>query len=262
MDKSVAGVLRKGRDRLERLVGVRLSRESFSSWIDHRIASLLQSRVKNRIRHVDEMKLHRSFQGALELLLDQSNGEPIGDYLEFGVYNGTSMICMHQVLRELKLDGPRLIGFDSFEGLPSDEEGVWRAGDFKSSLEFTQAVLSWSGVDWSRVVLVKGFFEDTLNASLAKQHEMEKAAVIMIDCDIYAGARDALEFCAPMIRNDAVIVFDDWHSGLADQGMGEKRAFDELLGRHPEFSSTYLEGLSDYTDAAAVFHVRRTSNIV
>jgi hypothetical protein len=58
----------------------------------------------------------------------------------------------------------------------------------------------------------------------------------MIDCDLYSSARDALAFCAPLIHDEAVIVFDDWHGGgnLAERDLGEKRAFDELLAAEPD----------------------------
>jgi O-methyltransferase len=55
----------------------------------------------------------------------------------------------------------------------------------------------------------------------------------MVDCDIYTSARDALAFVEPMIGDYAVMLFDDWHAGgLAEQNLGEKRAFDEFLRRN------------------------------
>lgn len=251
--------LRAIRDSLERVTGARISRASVRDRIDNRIVHLLLLRVNRRTRLVEERGLQTSFRSALELLIDHKRGNEVGDYLEFGVYNGTSMLCMYRALKEVRLGDPRLIGFDSFEGLPPGaDEGGWRPGDFKSSFEYTQAVLSLSGIDWSRVVLVRGWFEDTLNADLARHHRIEKAGVVMIDCDLYTAAREALDFCKPLIKDKTIMVFDDWHSGeLAAKGMGEKRAFDEFLEASPELSSTYLEDLSGYSDRAAVFLVTR-----
>lgn len=228
-----------------------------NTWIDDRIVQLLRRRVSRRNRLVPERELQSSFRKALELLIDRGGAVKVGDYLEFGVYNGSSMLCMHRALGEVGLKSPRLIGFDSFEGLPSDvEEGAWRRGDFKSTFEFTQAVLSLSGIDWTRVVLVKGWFEDALNVELARHHRIEKASVIMIDCDLYSAAKEALQFSRPFIKDEVVIVFDDWHSGgLAEKGMGEKRAFDEFLAANPELSSKPLEDISGYSARASAFLV-------
>lgn len=260
--------LRAIRDSLERVTGARISRAYVRAWIDNRIVHLLQLRVNRRTRLVEERSLQTSFRSALELLIDHKRGNEVGDYLEFGVYNGTSMLCMYRALKEVRLGDSRLIGFDSFEGLPpgADEDeggwGCWRPGQFKSSFEFTQAVLSLSGIDWSRVVLVRGWFEDTLNADLARHHRIERAGVVMIDCDLYTAAREALDFCKPLIKDETIMVFDDWHPGeLAAKSVGEKRAFDEFLEASPELSSTYLEDLSGYSDRAAVFLVTRSEPV-
>jgi hypothetical protein len=170
---------------------------------------------------------------------------------------------MYRVLEEIGLESPRLIGFDSFEGLsPGTDEGGWHPGDLKSSFEFTQAVLSLNGIDWTRVVLVKGRFEETLNASLAQRHKIERAGVVMIDCDLYTAAREALDFCRPLIKDETIIVFDDWNSyGLAAKGMGEKRAFDEFVQATPSLSSRYLPDVSGYSDNAAAFLVTRSEQV-
>ncbi|HEA65402.1 MAG TPA: hypothetical protein ENI07_01060 [Desulfobacterales bacterium] len=65
----------------------------------------------------------------------------------------------------------------------------------------------------------------------------------MIDCDMYLSAKEALNFCVPLIQDRAIFFFDDWNVlRLADRNLGEKRAFDEFLAANPhltakEFSS-------------------------
>jgi O-methyltransferase len=253
--------LRAIRDSVEQVTGTQINRASLSAWIDDQIVKLLKRRVKRRKRLVEERGLQSTFRIALELLIDRKDETEMGDYLEFGVYNGSSMLCMYRALREVGLQDPRLIGFDSFEGLPQDaDEAGWRPGDYRSSFEFTQTVLSLGGIDWSRAVLVQGWFEDTLNEGIARDHRIDKAGVIMIDCDLYSSAKEALDFCRPLIRDEVIIVFDDWHSGgLAEKGGGEKRAFDEFLKANPEFSSKYLRDISAYSDEAAAFLVARSA---
>ena len=61
----------------------------------------------------------------------------------------------------------------------------------------------------------------------------------MIDCDLYSSARQALSFCAPLIKDQVIIFFDDWGGGgdLHEKNLGEKKAFDEFLQEHPEFKA-------------------------
>lgn len=212
--------------------------------------------IRRRQRLVYEDELTSKYQDAIMRL--QSSGDEIGDYLEFGVYNGTSMACMYHVLDRLGIENIRLFGFDSFEGLPpiaaTDSGGQWRPGAFRSSLEFTKLVLDEEGIDWTRVTLIKGWFESTLNDEVRKSYQIKKAGVIMIDCDLYQSAKEALAFSTPLIGDKCVMFFDDWFP-LADRGMGEKRAFDEFLDFHRCFDA---QELYDFKPWGKVFLVSRT----
>jgi O-methyltransferase len=190
-------------------------------------------------------------------LVEKQGAAAIGDYLEFGVYNGTSLICMYRALTQLGLDHVRLFGFDSFEGLPPDEEGHWGPGGrFKSELEFTRRVLAHEGVPNDRVVLIKGFFSDSLKPELITQYQITRASIIMVDVDMYRSTCEALQFCERLIAPEALLVFDDWHP-LAEKNMGEKRAFDEFLQAHPSLHPTPYG--STYHWHAEAFWVTRSS---
>jgi O-methyltransferase len=61
-----------------------------------------------------------------------------------------------------------------------------------------------------------------------------------------------------VIRDETVIVFDDWHAcGLAQRNEGERRAFEELLGATPDLE--VVGELAPYIDTSAVFHLRRAA---
>lgn len=182
--------------------------------------------------------------------------EALGDYLEFGVYAGASLTCMDQALKDLELNSVRLFGFDSFEGLPkaAKTEPMWSPGMFKSGIEQTKGILARNGVDLDRITLVKGWFDETLTEPA--KYGIRKASVVMIDCDLYASAKTALRFCAPLIDDQAVIFFDDWWPAmLGARNQGEKRAFDEFLQENP--SLTAREMSSYHPEAAKVFLVSR-----
>jgi O-methyltransferase len=196
--------------------------------------------------------LEPKYRAALSLLREHLGPNvAMGDYLEFGVCHGTSMLCMHNALQRESVAGVRLFGFDSFDGLPEeanhDDEGAWRAGWFKSSYDLTRQRLDKSGIDWNRTKLVKGWFSDTCTDAFLSENAIKRASVIMIDCDMYLSAKQALTFCAPLIDDGTIFFFDDWDSGgkkrLSDNNLGERRAFNEFLDEHPELVAAELPDL-------------------
>ncbi len=237
---------------------LRRLKRRFTSYLD---ARALERRVLAGQRLVPEAALTDCYKQALALLQERAGDEPLGEYLEFGVCHGASFACMHRATAEMGLHRMRLFGFDSFAGLPPEAEGpdgggVWREGQYRSRLSFTRSFLDGAGVDWSRVTLTKGWFRDTLTPHFASRHNIRKASVIMIDCDIYSSTQEALAFCEPLIGDQAVILFDDWHSGndLAARNQGEKRAFAEFLARNPQLRAT---SRPSYTANAEVFLLER-----
>ena len=190
--------------------------------------------------------------------LQELKTEP-GDYLEFGVSEGTSMACMHRVTTKLNLKTVRLIGFDSFEGMPEsaavEDAGTWKPGQFANPIEDTKAFLDKEGVDWKRTFLIKGWFEDTCNEQTTKQYDIRKASIIMIDCDIYSASKVALNYSLPMIKDYAVIVFDDWHD---DKSFGEYKAYDEFLNENKFLKSVEI---GTYNPAGKLFRITNTNTV-
>ena len=219
---------------------------------------MLERRARARARlglsfAVEHERLARSYRTAWELLLHEDPTAAEGDFLEFGVYYGTSLACMHQALGELGLDQVRIFGFDSFEGLPdsADKEPAspWRPGQYRSSLGMTRSYLRKRGVPLDKVVLEKGWFSDTLTPAFRERHAIRRASIVMVDCDLYSSTRDALAFAGPLLGPRTVIYFDDWHAArMAEKGEGERRAFEEFLAANPDLSARELEGL-DYKDS-------------
>lgn len=220
----------------------------------------LKMKISDGFRLVPTAELARIHRKIVQWLLAGREPQTIGDYVEFGVFFGSSLATMHHVLDEFGLRHVRLFGFDSFEGLPDiaavDDEGFWKPGYLRMTQKNAEKYLTREGVDWQRVVLTKGWFCDTLTPELVARHRIEKASIIMVDCTLYSSARDALNFCAPLIKDRAVILFDDWFAGdLAEKNLGEKKAFAEFLAAHPELEA---EDLGDtYFQLAKVFKVVR-----
>ncbi len=188
--------------------------------------------------------------------LERFDDEP-GDYIEFGVSQGTSMACMHRVVNKLELDKVRLIGFDSFEGMPNsateEDKGTWKPGQFACAIEDTEKFLFNEGVDWKRTFLIEGWFENTLNEQTTKQYGIRKASVVMIDCHIYSASKAALNYSLPMIIDRCVLFFDDWND---DINFGEYRAYSEFLNENKDLQSIEI---GTYYPTGKIFCVTNTN---
>lgn len=181
-----------------------------------------------------------------------------GAYLEFGVSRGTSMAAVYHVLQRNGLLNSRLIGFDSFAGMPpeSASEG-WAPGAYASPLRLTRRHLRKKGVDMARVRLVKGWFAETLNEETRSSLQLGKASLIMIDCDIYSASRQALAFSADHIHDRAIMILDDWGWRESDGQRGQKEAFHEFLAAHSDIKA---DPLPSYFEQARVFMLTRCAS--
>jgi hypothetical protein len=211
-------------------------------------------RVREGSTTFERGRLVESYRQAIGLLGRREPAGALGDYLEFGVYHGTSLSCMYEARESLGLGQMRLFGFDSFEGLPEsaahEDDGVWMPGQFRSPEALTRSNLERWGVPDDAVTLTKGWFSESCTPETRAALGITKASVIMIDCDLYSSTIEALAFCEPLIHSQAVIVFDDYNaSGLADKHMGERRAFDEFLDANPDLTAEVLPGMN-YKDKA------------
>ncbi len=230
---------------------------------------LLSPRVRYSVAAMNHRALHQHLHGedVLEkaLLLQCVNGVR-GDFLEFGVFEGRSLMHAYFYVRYLThlietgtvpilagvstepLRAMRFVGFDSFEGLPEptyadtlDGQQEWLgAGSFACSEERFWGNLKRNKVERERFVAVPGWYEQSLSEATVEEHGMRSAAVVHIDCDYYHSTVLALDFVTNLLVDGSILVFDDWflYRGRADKG--EQRAFAEWREQHPQFRVTEL----------------------
>src|SRR5690606_11011842 len=91
------------------------------------------------------------------------------------------------------------------------------------------------GIDWSRARLIEGFFEDTLTETLKISLPRRRAAVVLLDCDLYASTVVALHWLEDVLVDGAIVLFDDWTSYGEDRQLGLQRALAEFLAEHPRW---------------------------
>ncbi len=167
-----------------------------------------------------------------------------GDYLEFGVFRGGTFAAACRWAQKNKhLQEMRFYAFDSFEGLPDirgkDAEFTqFSKGEYSASLGLFKNNLKAAGVDFSKVEIIPGWFNETLTADTRKKLPMKSAAVIWVDCDLYESTVPVLEFVKDYIVAGTVIVFDDWFLFRGNPNAGEQLAFREWLKKYPQFSAT------------------------
>ncbi len=165
-----------------------------------------------------------------------------GDYVEFGVYEGTSFIAALECHRKYDAAEPpprRFWGFDSFEAGfkyfdDKDRHPYFREGEFQSSYERTRRRVERAFAGRAEWRLTKGFFEETVAGKAPAELGIERVAVALIDCDLGAPARIALDFLAPALQSGSVIILDDYfaYKGRADSGVAG--AFADFRRDHPE----------------------------
>jgi hypothetical protein len=124
------------------------------------------------------------------------------DYLEFGVRHGRSFEWW---VKNNKNPNSFFIGFDTFEGLP-EGYGRFSEGDMSNLGETPQ-------IDDSRHSFKKGLFQDTLPGFL-KEYDLgtDRKKVIHVDCDLYSSSIFVLTYLAPYLKQDDVLIFDDFGS--------------------------------------------------
>lgn len=135
--------------------------------------------------------------------------------LEFGVFSGKSINIIAKAAGENTI----VYGFDSFEGLPED----WRSNFGKGRF----AVENLPQVE-KNVVLVKGWFDETLPSFKAEALTGQKINFLHIDCDLYSSTKTIFDELSDVIADDAVIVFDEFFN-YPGWEQHEIKAFHEFI---------------------------------
>lgn len=171
-----------------------------------------------------------------------------GDYVEFGVYLGRSLAHAYKFSNYYALPQKgrtfakmRFYGFDSFSGLPpaSTMESSFADEEFSdTSLETVKNKLKAKGVDFRRVELVPGFFNETLTQASKELLNIKRAAIVFFDCDLYESAKLALDFIQDSVIDGAVFIFGDWYYFAGNPHKGEQGAFREWLAANPDIQAS------------------------
>ncbi len=205
------------------------------SFLFQNAASFVASRIPSMVEH--NVQKYAALKKAFYLTaLEQLEG----DYLEFGVFTGSSFVCamrVHRTLQFLSRARTRFFGFDSFSGF----------GDVQDHDRHPFYLDSFFAIDASKVIaniqrrakgldvqVVQGFFEDTLKGKDATVDGVRQARIVFIDCDLKEPARLALDYVRPTLQPGTILLMDDFFSYRGDEKKGVAGAFEEFCAAHPE----------------------------
>lgn len=176
-----------------------------------------------------------------------------GYYFEFGCNEANTFRMAFNTFKNLF--NFKYVAFDSFEGLPdvkgSDQMEVFYKGKLSFDKDRFIKLVTKEGIKESELIVVKGFYENTLNKELVKSLEPLKAAVIYIDCDLYTSTVDVLKFIKYFFQPGTIIIFDDWNCFYGDKNRGQKKAFNEFLTNNKNLE--FEEFLSDGEAKSFIF---------
>lgn len=199
------------------------------------IASFILSRISPTIEHNVQkyQALRKAFYlTALEHLK--------GDYLEFGVFTGSSFVFALRINRRLKAlgdFGTRFFGFDSFSGFGKVDEKekhpFYLDINFSVNQERVMRNIRNHGRG-EKIELIKGYFENTLAGKSATDVGVKAARVVLIDCDLQNASMLALQYAKPVLQLGTVVLLDDFFSYKGSETRGTAGAFNEFCEANPQ----------------------------
>lgn len=156
-----------------------------------------------------------------------------GFLVEAGCYKGGSAAKLSLAA---SLMGRRLVAFDSFEGIPANEEDHgqnlfggevhFSKGDYRGTLEEVSRNIQRFG-DWRSCELVKGWLEDTL------PHFKEPVVAAYLDVDLASSTRTCLRFLYPRLVVGGAILSQDGHLPLVNEVFADRAFWTAEVGCAP-----------------------------
>lgn len=189
-----------------------------------------------------------------------------GDILEFGVFGGLSLLLLAHAHRcDPKGMVRRVVGFDSFSGLPGGEETHprWTEGDCARMHGWHPFLRAGDPVGRETTVelfrrsrlplpeLEEGPFEKTIPAAIPSKYSA--AAIVHIDCDLFESTELVLNGIRPVLQEGTVLLFDEWFSYKGSPKRGEARAFEEFLNRYPEWGARHYQTYGTFSNSYILY---------
>ena len=154
-----------------------------------------------------------------------------GIIAEAGCYKGGSTAKLSLLAR---LTGRRLVAYDSFEGLPDNDESgqtsilgetaTFARGAYKGTYDEVVGNVGRCG-DASVCRFAKGWFEDTM------PHDSEPVVVAFVDVDLTTSTRTCLKYLFPRLARGGVLFSQDGHLPMVIDVLDDDAFWEREMGR-------------------------------
>jgi len=180
-------------------------------------------------------------------------GAPSGNYYEFGVGRGRTMmrfikaVKLYCRLADIDPYSYSIFAFDSFEGLPPkqsarDDHPAWHRHQFNFGVEeIRRRIGAQLDLRKGTVRLVKGFFNDSLTPELAAELASHPPSIVTIDVDYYSSAKTVMDWLARFAPSGCLFYFDDLWAFYGHPEMGEIGAINEFNRSGAGYLTPYSE---------------------
>lgn len=209
------------------------------------IASIFISRINPAIIHNIE-----KYFAIKKIIYLNSTEQQEGDYLEFGVFTGSSFCHTIRCLKDCEVYNPdqnksRCFGFDSFDGFgdlaDGDKHPFYVDQNFQTEFKTVKRRVDKTIGNWSQATLIKGFFDKTLDVD-PTEYGIRKARIVFVDSDTYSSSKAAFNFIKNIVQPGTHIILDDFFSYKGNPSKGVACAFNEFI----EQSSLNYRKILDY----------------
>lgn len=163
--------------------------------------------------------------------------QQVGDYVEFGVYTGSSFChairCFHKDERfNPNQDQTKFIGFDSFDGFGEledfDKHPFYIDQNFETNYLSVKRRVKKTIKGQYQFSLIKGYFEETLKKN-PSEYGISNIRVAFIDSDTYSSSKQAFDFITGLVKPGCHIILDDFFSYNGNPNKGVSLAFKEFI---------------------------------
>lgn len=191
----------------------------YDFWISKKYSGL---KFENHIAAADEktyqkLKFNREaehqigrFLNMKKILKRVQELDLTGDVVEFGTWQGKGM-RLFDLASGTKFK-KKLVGIDSFEGLP-ESSTIWDKGAFSNTnFELVEQTLTEKTINFSAIKLIKGWFTDP-NVAKVLYDTVDDIAIVHLDADLGSSTLQALALLEPYFlkrEQPMYLLFDDW----------------------------------------------------
>ena len=133
--------------------------------------------------------------------------------MEFGTFQGLFLIWLARFRNKYGLNHKKIIGIDSFEGLPLNSNS-WKKGQFgntEKSFVLNNLRHYLNPEEHCNIELIQGWFTDQ-NVKHSLYEKTQAISLIHFDADLKVSTDQAFEIIDPYLYsgNSHFLLFDDW----------------------------------------------------